>query len=271
MHPMFKWILVCAITATATRAGTRYFARGAAAFAQLGSTLNGHAIAEANDLPGTRRHPLTGIEFVLIRPGEYIRGAASSDPRAERDEMPGHRVQVTRPFYLAVTEVTQDQWRRIMQSSPSRNERGPNWPVENVSLDDVREFCRRTSLRLPSEAEWEYCAGAAEADSGALDSRAWIRTNSNGSTQPVGLLAGNAFGAKDMLGNVAEWTSSIYDPAEYSRCVDGVVDPLGPPSGDRYAIRGGSFQSSAPRVTARDSRAPGDSDSKIGFRVALDP
>ena len=88
-----------------------------------------------------------------------------------------HKVKITRPFYLAETEVTQAQWEKVMGNNPSEFEKGGNYPVEQVSWNDVRgdisgrpdpnSFCGRTGLELPTEAQWEY-AWSCEYDHGIL-------------------------------------------------------------------------------------------------------
>lgn len=76
-------------------------------------------------------------------------------------------------FRIAKDEITQEQWRAVAESLPKVKREissepsktpGAGLPVENVSLEDCREFCERLSgstgrdYRLPSEAEWEYAA-----------------------------------------------------------------------------------------------------------------
>jgi len=97
------------------------------------------------------------IKMVLIQPGEFMMG--SSD--GFENEKPPHKVRITKPFYLGVTEVTQGQYERVMVTNPSRFKGDPRRPVENVSWEDAVEFCRKLSekegrtYRLPTEAEWE--------------------------------------------------------------------------------------------------------------------
>jgi len=92
-------------------------------------------------------------------------------------------VEITRPFYLGMHTVTQEDYQRVMGANPSYFCAGGGgsakvqgmdtrrFPVEQVSWDDAVEFCRRISdlpeekrrgqsYRLPTEAEWEYaCRG----------------------------------------------------------------------------------------------------------------
>ncbi len=71
--------------------------------------------------------------------------------------------------------------------------------------------------RLPTEAEWEYVcrAGTKDPRYGDIDNIAWYKDNSGGKPNEVGLKEPNDWGLYDMLGNVWEWCSDIYDETEY--------------------------------------------------------
>ncbi len=73
--------------------------------------------------------------------------------------------------------------------------------------------------RLPTEAEWEYAcrAGSNEPRYGPLPDIAWYSENSAGRPQAVGTKRPNDWGLYDMLGNVWEWCSDIYDAETYGR------------------------------------------------------
>ena len=59
-----------------------------------------------------------GITLTLIPSGDFVMGAPDSDKQALGDERPRHKVRITKPFYLSTTEVTQDQYRKIMKMVP---------------------------------------------------------------------------------------------------------------------------------------------------------
>ena len=78
--------------------------------------VSNSSIAYAIDgikLPWRVREKVTGIEMVLIPPGTYMRGQSPGDDEASNDEGPAHEVTITRPFYLGVYEVTQEEWMRM--------------------------------------------------------------------------------------------------------------------------------------------------------------
>ena len=169
-----------------------------------------------------------GIEFVWIPPGEFRMGSTSR--HADSDEKPVTRVRITRGFWMGKYEVTQAQWKAVMGSNPSRFKNCGDWPVEEVSWNDVQEFIRKLNARsggrhyrLPTEAEWEYAARAkTRTDTYAGDITepfgndpvltriAWYDENSRMHTHPVGRMAPNPWGLQDMLGNVYEWVGDRY-------------------------------------------------------------
>lgn len=86
------------------------------------------------------------------------------------------------------------------------------YPAICVSYFAATQFCRWLSAktgrryRLPTEAEWEYAARAgATGRATDLNAVAWFWENADDKTHPVGRKRPNAWGLKDMLGNVAEW------------------------------------------------------------------
>jgi formylglycine-generating enzyme required for sulfatase activity len=219
------------------------------------------------------------MAFVPIDKGTFIMGADDNDSEAQEYEKPAHEVVVSRSFFLAKCLVTQEQWEAIMGYNPSFF-KGAQRPVENISWNEAREFIKRLNYkegldrhRLVTEAEWEYAAKAGERtiftpDSHCLNQYSWHTGNSGGETHRVGLLNANAWGLKDMLGNVWEW---VYDWfGDYSE--EPILDPLGPNEGSDKVIRGGAW-GSAPwlcRVVTRSVKGPEARSPLIGLRLALD-
>ncbi|MCP4155865.1 MAG: formylglycine-generating enzyme family protein, partial [bacterium] len=165
------------------------------------------------------------------------------------DEIPQHKVVLTKAFYMQTTEMTQGQWKAVMGYNPSffKNCIG-DCPVEYVSWNDAQEFIRRlnkregkASYRLPTEAEWEYtCRAGTETPFYFGNCLSTDQANYNGKYPLKGCTQGeyrnktlsvasfkpNAWELYDMHGNVWEWCSDWYDdyPSE------SVTDPQGPSS-----------------------------------------
>jgi len=224
------------------------------------------------------------MELVLIPAGSFKMGSPDNEAGRAGREGPGHRVRITRAFYIGKHEVTQEVWEKVMGNNPS-NFKGAKNPVECVSWDDCQEFLKklnalgkeRGQFRLPTEAEWEYacragtrtrfCSG--DADAGLAD-YAWFDVNSGSTTHPVGTKKPNAWGLFDCHGNVWEWCADWYEEAYYGKSPKD--DPTGPAVGSARVLRGGAWNGnpggcrSACR-TYSTSAPPAPRDPLIGFRV----
>jgi len=172
----------------------------------------------------------TYMLFKRIEPGTFMMGSPEKK-RIEADG-PAHRVTITRPFYIGVYEVTQQQWNKVMKnlpwSNPSKFSGQLGNPIENISWKQVNEFLTKvneynnnSSFRLPTEAEWEYACRAGtttrtywgdDPEHKLAEWFAWLGGYPYGTTQPVGQLVPNAWGLYDMCGNVVEFTQDRFAP-----------------------------------------------------------
>jgi len=193
--------------------------------------------------------PLTQIEFMKIAPGEFMMGCVPGDTDCLEDEVPRHKVQLTKGFELGKYEVTQAQWEAVMGpgSNPS-DTKGPKNPVDSVNKAEIRAFLDKLNAqndgykyRLPTEAEWEYAAraGAPDPPRASLGDYAWFADNSDDESHPVGLKKPNGWGLYDMLGNVREWVDDRVAYYDYAPLPEVSIDPKGP-QGGRGGGRGGA-------------------------------
>lgn len=188
------------------------------------------------------------------------------------------------PFLLLKFPVTQFLYQQITNENPS-NFKGELLPVETVSFKDAILFCNKLSaqynlspcysildeseeivfeksapgFRLPTEAEWEYAckAGSTEIRYGDLDAIAWYKENAENRTHNVAQKMPNAWGLYDMLGNVWEWCSDLYDTEVY---------------GTYRIFRGGGFcdvERSVMATTRRRSHPIKFKIDDLGFRIAM--
>ncbi len=229
------------------------------------------------------------MKLALIPAGKFVMGSSESEqreavkaalpamPRGEEyfrkwtgAEAPQHEVTISRPFYMGIHEVTQEQYEQVMCINPSRF-KGPTNPVEFVSWDDGTRFCEKFSaitgkaVRLPTEAEWEYaCRAGTKTPFNTGETISVDQANYNGNYAygsgakgeyrhkpvPVGGFKPNAWGLYDMHGNVSEWCSDWFDEKYYGQSPK--ADPTGPPNGQRRLVRGGSWVSGPAFVRSAD-------------------
>jgi formylglycine-generating enzyme required for sulfatase activity len=225
--------------------------------------------------------PTTGMEFVFVKGGCYKMGDTIGG--GDADEIPVHEVCVS-DFYLGKYEVTQSQWEKVMGDNPATfKECGPECPVESINWNTIQDYIKRLNgrsgktYRLPTEAEWEYAArsgGKEEKWSGTSDKTilrefAWFVKNSGTMAQRVGQKKPNGLGLHDMSGNVIEWCQDWYDAAYYA--TSRKDNPSGPPSGEKRARRGGSWDTDEGfvRTAKRDWGTQTGMSSDLGFRLLL--
>ncbi|MDP6542932.1 MAG: SUMF1/EgtB/PvdO family nonheme iron enzyme [Phycisphaerae bacterium] len=188
------------------------------------------------------------------------------------------------------------------QGDPGWPANGPEQPVIRISWDEANAFCAWLSkksgkkISLPTEAQWEWACragtntamscGAVDSDYGKFanlaDASAAKRLGTGrGNLTPfitdktfndgqmivtnVGKYTPNAWGLKDMHGNVAEWTRSAFKAYPYNGA-DGRNDTS---AKGAKVVRGGSWHDRAKRSTS-SYRMPYQSHQKVysvGFRV----
>lgn len=235
------------------------------------------------------------LKMVPIKGGQFDMG--SPEHEIFTDEQPRHKVHIKMPFCMSETEVTQAQYQAVMGTNPSSFRTPPesiNRPVENVTWLDAVLYCNKLSrsqglevcyviqgehrvkwpkgqgcsgYRLPTEAEWEFAAGAGNKDEVPqnLALFACIPGNAGGETCVVRRNASNTWKLYDMLGNVSEWVWDWYStqyPGQYQ------INPTGPDEGSEHVLRGGSFLDSNPSIKSRNKLSPTKTKKSVGFRIA---
>lgn len=233
-----------------------------------------------------------GMKLNFIPAGEFMMGEADEETEARSSERPRHKVKITKPFYLGVYPVTQEQYKRVMGKNPSWFQPprggGPDYPVEMVTWEATGQFLvtlaaleeekqAKRTYRLPTEAEWEYACRAGTTTRfafGDLIDRG--QANFGGyrrGTTRVGLFAPNRWGLYDMHGNVNQWCSDWYEGPYYTKSP--AADPQGPPEpAEKVRIkRGGSWAQPLfwLRSAARQGEAPDKTSQDMGFRVVYVP
>lgn len=282
---LYTWTLtVLAQGASCTHGGTVLIAM---------ANIEEHTVLLPGEVP---------LILVHVPAGEFQMGSPVTERGRDGDEVL-HTVRISHDFYLGKYEVTQGQWESLMGSNPASDYGvGPNYPVYNVSWNDIADLAATGSFlarldehliatgqpgagkfRLPTEAEWEYACRAEMQTrfyfGDALSCEDWCTAcelpdqymwwcgNDHEQAEPVGSKGSNAFGLHDMHGNLWEWCQDWYGayPAGEQ------TDPGGPESGSWRVLRGGDNGSALMycRSALRNASGP-DTSFYSGFRLAAD-
>lgn len=244
-----------------------------------------HGSSPEDCTPGVALADVAPLALVCVPGGQFTMGTPVGVEGRAADEGPQH-VAIVAAFALGATEVTQAQWKAVMDDAPFDCGAGcgPEHPAQSVSWTRAIDFANRLSLReglspcyptvsadavvlpncdgyrLPTETEWEYAARA-----GAIEAPRALGTG--GSTHPVTVGNANAWGLFDMQGNVWEWVGDWYGPyAELATA----AGHGGPATGTTKVIRGGAFKRirGGPRVGERGRLSPAIPRDSVGFRIA---
>jgi formylglycine-generating enzyme required for sulfatase activity len=270
-----------------------------------GSNLNAEGWEVAPKQPHTIKNPT----MISIPAGKFLMGTSEdniqqlqlkesdwayewSDHDLFAAEQPQHLVTLP-AFELAQAPVTNAEYYIFIWDSGHRipktwtgytfPEDTETHPVVGVSKIDVEAYIhwlnQKTGLnfRLPTEAEWER---AARGEDGRI--YPWGNTfdpwrcntaeSMKKGTTPVGFYSpsgDSVCGAADLVGNVWEWTQSLFMPYPYRPNTNREESK---PKG-RYVVRGGAwyYTRKLARCAVREGVLPDHLSPSIGFRLARTP
>ncbi|HHE74863.1 MAG TPA: PEGA domain-containing protein, partial [Desulfobacteraceae bacterium] len=263
----------------------------------------------------------TGYRLKLIRPKTYTMGSSRRE-QGRRSNETLRKVKLTRPFYMGLQEVTNKEFKEFIVGHhsgmfKSEHLNRDDQPVVRITWEQAALFCNwlsakeslspayskkgekliaveplNTGYRLPTEAEWEYCARFTHtqislkypwghkfppkqlsgnySDQSAKDLLSNVLEGYNdqyATTAPPAKFKPNGLGLYDMGGNVAEWCHDYY--SIYSYAPEKLyVDLVGPVYGKHHVIRGSGWKHGSIGTLRLAYRSYGDDKREdVGFRV----
>jgi len=212
-----------------------------------------------------------GVEMALVPVGCFMMGSEDGPD----DERPVHEQCFGAPFWIDVTEVTNEQYGSASEDclDDSFDLDQPHICVQWVA---AAVHCERRGARLPTEAEWEYAARGPDglvypwgndfvADN-VVSSGSGAETARVVGSRPRGV---SWVGALDLSGNVWEWVSSVHRDYPHDTN-DGRDRDFDHDSTNDRVLRGGSWidGESGLRAANRFPIDPYLTDNHVGFRCA---
>ncbi|MGB0629761.1 MAG: selenoneine synthase SenA [Alphaproteobacteria bacterium] len=221
------------------------------------------------------RAPITCGQFAdFVEAGGYEQdGLWSDDGLAwRRGKEASHPVYWKRDPYGSWKVRLFDRW----------NDLDPDSPVVHVNWYEANAYCAWAGRRLPTEAEWEFAATMRPGPDGTLikSDYPWgdapvtaVHANMDGfglgCADVADYAAGdNAWGCRQLIGNVWEWTADTFGPFD-GFAPDDYKEYSEPLFGTTKALRGGSWVTRSRYVNAkyRNYFGPERSDIFCGFRT----
>jgi iron(II)-dependent oxidoreductase len=186
----------------------------------------------------------------------------------------------THPVFWKMGDQGKWLWRWFDQWRPLE----PYLPMVHVNWYEANAYCKWAGRRLPTEAEWELAASSMPKPNrdALMDEKRWYpwgnkhpqpkHANLNASMGIVDVRSypagDSAFGLRQMIGNVWEWTADTFDA--YPGYVIDPYDTYSEPSfGQQKVLRGGCW-ATRPHVirnTFRNFYTPDRNNIFAGFRT----
>jgi ergothioneine biosynthesis protein EgtB len=221
------------------------------------------------------RAPVTNAEFLdFVTEGGYQRREFWSDDGWRWRETAGAQ----HPLYWARQP---DGWavRHFDRVQPLR----PHHPVIHANWHEAEAWCRWARRRLPTEAEWEAAAATEPTPDGGmatikrrypwgdgppLPGHANLDSERPGVVDVAAFAGDSAWGCRQMLGNVWEWTATTFEPFP-GFAPDAYEDYSAPWFGTRKVLRGGAWATRGRMVSNmyRNFFTPDRRDVMAGFRT----
>lgn len=166
------------------------------------------------------------MTFMLIPAGSFVKGSPPDEEGRSDSKEEQKRVNISEPFYLGQTEVTEAQFATLYGKEYLCSTTPHSVPVTNIYWCDAVCYCRLLTqwahdrgiflgwkFLLPTGNQWEYACRAGSTTRfssgeglGDLERVAWT----SGAVRDVAQKEPNAWGLYDMHGNVAEWYSDSF-------------------------------------------------------------